>query len=43
MDEYLAVVKLKLSAEEQGEITQVGLQRHFRWWGKKFFDPDDRF
>ncbi|KAH6615689.1 NADP-dependent oxidoreductase domain-containing protein [Chaetomium sp. MPI-SDFR-AT-0129] len=42
MDEYLAAVTLKLSAEEEEEITKVGLQHHFRWWGRKFFSPDDR-
>ncbi len=42
MDEYLAAVDLRLTPEEQEEITQVGLTHHFRWWGKSFFDPDDR-
>ena len=42
MDEYLSAVTLKLSPGEQGEITKVGLERHFRWWEKAFFQPDDR-
>ncbi|KAK4160271.1 Aldo/keto reductase [Cladorrhinum sp. PSN259] len=42
MDEYLNAVALKLSPEEQKEISKVGLERHFRWWGQKFFSPDDR-
>jgi len=37
MDEYLSAVTLKLSPEEQEEITKVGLERHFRWWGKALF------
>lgn len=42
MDEYAHAIDLKLSSEEQEEITQVGLSHHFRWWGKSFFDPEDR-
>jgi diketogulonate reductase-like aldo/keto reductase len=42
LDEYLSAVTLKLSPQEQEEITKVGLERHFRWWGKGFFEPDDR-
>ncbi|KAK3295119.1 NADP-dependent oxidoreductase domain-containing protein [Chaetomium fimeti] len=42
MDEYLSAVALKLSPQEQEDITKVGLERHFRWWGKAFFKPDDR-
>ena len=42
MDEYLSAVTLKLSPGEQGEITKVGLERHFRCWEKAFFQPDDR-
>jgi diketogulonate reductase-like aldo/keto reductase len=42
MDEYLAAITLKLSAAEQEEITQIGLQHHFRLWGKRFFGVDDR-
>jgi diketogulonate reductase-like aldo/keto reductase len=42
MDEYLEATALKLSAEEREESTKVGLQHHFRWWGKKFFGEDDR-
>jgi diketogulonate reductase-like aldo/keto reductase len=42
MDEYLSAVSLKLSPEEQEHITKVGLERHFRWWGKAFFQPDHR-
>lgn len=42
MDEYAQAIDLTLSSEEQEEITQVGLSHHFRWWGKSFFDPDDR-
>lgn len=41
MDEYLSAVALKLSPQEQEEITKVGLERHFRWWRKAFFEPDD--
>ena len=42
MKHYLEAIDLDLSAEEQEEITQVGLQHHFRWWGTQFFEPDDR-
>lgn len=42
MDEYAKAVNLTLSREEQEEITQVGQSHHFRWWGKSFFDPEDR-
>ncbi|KAK0642959.1 NADP-dependent oxidoreductase domain-containing protein [Cercophora newfieldiana] len=42
IDEYLSAVKLKLSPQEQEEITKAGLERHFRWWGKTFFEPDNR-
>lgn len=42
MDGYLAAVTTKLSTEEEEEITRVGLQHHFRWWGRRFFSPDDR-
>jgi len=42
MDEYLSAVGLKLSTQEQKKITRVGLERHFRWWGQRFFEPDDR-
>ena len=42
MDEYLSAVALKLSPQEKEYITKVGLERHFRWWGKAFFEPDDR-
>ncbi|KAH6843146.1 NADP-dependent oxidoreductase domain-containing protein [Chaetomium sp. MPI-CAGE-AT-0009] len=42
MDQYLSAVALKLSPQEQEDITKVGLERHFRWWGKAFFKPDDR-
>ncbi|KAK4446015.1 Aldo/keto reductase [Podospora aff. communis PSN243] len=42
MDEYLSAVTLRLSPEEQDEITKLGLERHFRWWGQAFFQPDDR-
>ncbi|KAK0710558.1 NADP-dependent oxidoreductase domain-containing protein [Apiosordaria backusii] len=42
MDEYLRAVALKLSPQEQEEISRVGLQHHFRWWGQRFFEPDDR-
>jgi diketogulonate reductase-like aldo/keto reductase len=42
MDEYISAVALKLLPQEQEEITKAGLERHFRWWGKTFFEPDDR-
>lgn len=42
MDEHAQVITLKLSIDEQEKITQVGQSHHFRWWGKSFFDPDDR-
>ncbi|GAW17720.1 hypothetical protein ANO14919_071860 [Xylariales sp. No.14919] len=42
MEEYLAALKLNLSSEEQEKITEVGLTHHFRWWGKNFFDVNDR-
>jgi diketogulonate reductase-like aldo/keto reductase len=41
ISEYLEGVTLKLSVEEQEEITQSGLQHHYRWWGTQFFEPDD--
>ncbi|KAL8911207.1 MAG: hypothetical protein Q9171_003583 [Xanthocarpia ochracea] len=40
--QYLQAIQLNLSAEEQEEITQIGLKHHFRWWGTQFFDVDDR-
>ncbi len=42
MVEYLAALALKLSLEEQEDITRIGLQYHFRWWGKQFFGVDYR-
>lgn len=42
MDEYAQAIALTLSPDEQEEITRVGLSHHFRWWGRSFFDPDDR-
>ncbi|AEO71842.1 uncharacterized protein THITE_2093336 [Thermothielavioides terrestris NRRL 8126] len=42
MAECLAAVSLKLSTQEVEEITKVGLQHHFRPWGKRFFSPDGR-
>ena len=42
MDEYLAAMDSRLTAEEQEEISQIGQTHHFRWWGKTFFSPDDR-
>jgi diketogulonate reductase-like aldo/keto reductase len=42
LDQYLAALSLRLTAEEHERITQVGLTHHFRWWGKSSFDPDDR-
>ena len=42
MDEYISAVTLKLLPQELEEITKVGLERHFRWWGKTFFELDDR-
>lgn len=41
MRHYLQAIQLNLSAEEQEEITQVGLKHHFRWWGTQYFDADD--
>lgn len=42
MDEYAQAITLKLSPDEQEEMTRVGQSHHFRWWGKSFFDPNDR-
>ena len=42
MKQYLEAIKLDLSAEEQEEITQIGLKHHYRWWGTQFFGPEDR-
>ncbi|KAM0421249.1 hypothetical protein ACHAPT_010971 [Fusarium lateritium] len=42
MDQYIAAADLRLNPDEQEEITQVGLTHHFRWWGKSFFEPDDK-
>ncbi|KAI1145611.1 NADP-dependent oxidoreductase domain-containing protein [Nemania diffusa] len=42
MEEYLSALDLELAPEEQEKITEVGLTRHFRWWGKSFFEPEDR-
>jgi diketogulonate reductase-like aldo/keto reductase len=42
LSEYLRAIDLKLSAEEQEEITQIGLSHHFRAWAPDRFEPDDR-
>lgn len=42
MEEYLSAVNLALDSAELEEITQDGIQYHFRWWGKRLFDPEDR-
>lgn len=42
IDRYLTALDFKLTPEEHDQITQVGLTHHFCWWGRKYFDPDDR-
>lgn len=42
MEEYLSAVDLALDSDELEEITQVGLNYHFRWWDKRYLDPEDR-
>lgn len=42
MDEYIAALSLRFSRDELEEITQIGFEYHLRWWGKDFFDPEDR-
>ena len=43
IDRYLKALDFKLTPDEHDQITQVGLTHHFRWWGRKYFDPDDRY
>ena len=42
MKQYLEAINLDISAEEQEEITQIGLKHHFRCWGTQLFEPEDR-
>ncbi|TGO07389.1 hypothetical protein BTUL_0284g00030 [Botrytis tulipae] len=42
LEDYAAAVQLKLSREEQENITQVGLTHHLRAWAPDRFDPDDK-
>jgi len=42
MADYLKAVDLRLNPDEVEEISQIGHTHHFRWWGKQFFDPEDR-
>lgn len=42
LDEYCAATEIVLKPADIEEISQVGLKHHFRWWGKNFFEPDDR-
>lgn len=42
MKEYLSAVDLALDSDDLEEFTQLGLQYHFRWWGKGYFDQEDR-
>ncbi|KAL7918379.1 NADP-dependent oxidoreductase domain-containing protein [Trichoderma austrokoningii] len=42
LDEYKAATEVNLEPADVEEISQTGLKYHFRWWGKKFFNPDDR-
>ncbi|EHK45172.1 uncharacterized protein TrAtP1_003411 [Trichoderma atroviride] len=40
--EYKAATRVVLEAADVEIISQAGLKHHFRWWGKNFFEPDDR-
>ncbi|PTB42495.1 hypothetical protein M441DRAFT_137196 [Trichoderma asperellum CBS 433.97] len=42
LDEYSTATEVVLEPADVEEITQAGLKYHFRWWGKYFFEPDDR-
>ena len=42
MLDYLKALEIRLSPDEVEEISQIGQTHHFRWWGKQFFDPNDR-
>ncbi|TGO45977.1 hypothetical protein BCON_0352g00020 [Botryotinia convoluta] len=43
LEDYVAVVRLNLSREEQEKITQVGLMPYFRAWVPDRFDLNNRF
>lgn len=40
--EYVRAADFELTGDEMKQITDVGLTYHFRTWGVKFFDADDR-
>jgi diketogulonate reductase-like aldo/keto reductase len=40
--EYSAATQIVLEAADVEKISQAGFKHHFRWWGKDFFEPDDR-
>ncbi|KAL9471013.1 hypothetical protein ACSS6W_008954 [Trichoderma asperelloides] len=42
LDEYSTATEVVLEPADVEEITQAGFKYHFRWWGKNFFEPDDR-
>ncbi|KAL8896036.1 MAG: hypothetical protein Q9207_007902 [Kuettlingeria erythrocarpa] len=42
MRQCLRAMQLNISAEEQEEITQIGLKHHFRWWGNQYFNVGGR-
>ncbi|KAL7957562.1 NADP-dependent oxidoreductase domain-containing protein [Trichoderma compactum] len=42
LDEYSMATKVVLEPADIEEISQEGLRHHFRWWGKDFFEPEDR-
>lgn len=42
LDDYSTATEVVLEPADVEEITQTGLKYHFRWWGKNFFEPDDR-
>lgn len=42
LDEYNATTEVVLEPADVEEIGRAGFKHHFRWWGKNFFEPDDR-
>ncbi|KAL7904232.1 NADP-dependent oxidoreductase domain-containing protein [Trichoderma velutinum] len=42
LDEYSIATEVVLEPADAREISQAGVKHHFRWWGKDFFEPDDK-
>ncbi|KAK1246829.1 hypothetical protein MKX08_000631 [Trichoderma sp. CBMAI-0020] len=42
LEEYRTATEEVLEPVDVEEISQAGFKHHFRWWGKNFFEPNDR-